>query len=133
MKHFPLSLPQQIEAIAELHLTGSRFFQTNNASSDWDFIVETNNEEAVRDLLKSANSLDISAPYIKSKTTLSEVWRYWDSKLGQIDFQLCANTKQKLAAQNWIKSQLENGFAYPENKIQQVKLWETAFTVVDNK
>jgi hypothetical protein len=125
MKHFPLSLPQEIELIAQLHLSGSRYFGTAKPASDWDFIVGSASNEAILALFRKHKAYLIGSYAIE---TGGQVWR-WDYEAQQthIDFQIVPNIAWKLRAQAWIKAMLDEGFCFPDSKVKRNKIWEAAF------
>ncbi len=127
MKYFPLTLPQEIEKIGTLHLTGSRYFGTHRSNSDWDFIISTLHKEEYEELkmlFHKYNATLIGSYRIEKG---GEVWRWHDEHDVQFDFQIIPDVKWKLKAQEWIKARIADGFCISTEKSKRDQMWKTAF------
>ena len=99
------------------YLTGSRFFGTERARSDWDFFTQES-EEVEKFLLKNDFKLHNETKYSDSMT--SKVYRYKN----QIDVQLVTNTEKKLA--------IQRSFFLAGNVNPKKDEWNTAAHRYDN-
>jgi hypothetical protein len=100
------------------YLTGSRFFETAKAESDYDFFVEASRE--VRRFLQSLGFfMDWSADY------LEEVWAH----SSHIHVQLVGDAEDKLAAQELIQENFHS-LLYSLGKEQKKLLWQGALDTV---
>ncbi len=124
MKYFPLTLPQEIESIGTLHLTGSRYFETHHPKSDWDFIVETMYKDSLKKLFQDHHATLIGSYHVEAG---GEVWRWKDEHNVQFDFQIVPDVKWKLKAQAWIKARIADGFCISTEKQKRDQMWKTAF------
>lgn len=120
---------QIIEAMEEssfnFHLTGSRFFKTDNDGSDYDFFTE-NNEEVVRFLL----DLGFGLPQTKYETddvddNCSAIMRH---SCG-VDVQLSIDVKTRLVVQSIIFSSPRLRSQLYDKTISRV-IWKSVFTAV---
>lgn len=114
----------------DFYLTGSRFFNTNNKNSDYDFFVE--DSPRVRQLLKNLGfeRLNNSA-YLDNNTII--VYRYISKNRdiwcpGHIDVQIVIDAVKKQCVQNIIKY---NNFIMTSDKTYAKTVWNTLMAIYD--
>lgn len=111
----------------DFYLTGSRFFNTHNNNSDYDFFVE--DTPGVRQFLKSLgfSKLNNSA-YLDDNTVV--VYRYMP-KSGYyitIDIQIVVDAVKKQSVQNIMKY---NDFILTGDKTYAKTVWNTLMSIYD--
>ena len=114
----------------DFYLTGSRFFNTKNKNSDYDFFVE--DSPRVRQLLKNLGfeRLNNSA-YLDDNTVV--VYRYISKNRdiwcpGHIDVQIVIDAVKKQCVQNIIKY---NNFIMTSDKTYAKTVWNTLMSIYD--
>jgi len=92
-------LDELSDSTHQFHLTGSRFFETDQFDSDWDFFTQNSSE--VMNFLEGLGFTRTSIVYIDSNTT--EVHSYEDELIA-IHIQLEKNVDKKVVIQRVIRS-----------------------------
>jgi hypothetical protein len=88
------------------HLTGSRYFRTNNDQSDWDFFVEdchsTEEKDMLRNYLLDLGFRKVECDRQYDDMSVLEVWSYYNSP--KIDVQIVKSAAHKTVAQELLLS-----------------------------
>lgn len=108
----------------DFYLTGSRFFNTNNKNSDYDFFVE--DTPGVRQFLKSLGFEKLNnSTYLDNNTII--VYRYMSRK-NHIDIQIVVDAVKKQSVQNIMKY---NDFILTGDKTYAKTVWNTLMSIYD--
>lgn len=107
----------------EFHLTGSRYFGTQHADSDWDFFVESH-----ADLYEwlEANGFQMESGSDYTCDDISEVWKHESE---QIHVQVINDADRKVAVQSALRCYGRALYRTP--KADRKTIWNLAFRLFD--
>lgn len=114
---------------AKFYLTGSRYFGNHHEQSDYDYIVQ--DDEDVREFLRSQGFVIQALPHYNDTNTVAVYsHQYGQKSWEKIDVQCCQNVQNKLKAQQVIRGTFPKGL--PKDKSISKGIWELAIRLIDS-